>query len=144
MPNSAYHQLSRPFLAGCRYLLLLTWIGLILWLSLDSSPPQMGGLLAYDKLLHGLAYGMLAWLLAWVMVYRRSGLNRQAWWQAWILTSLFGGVLEILQRVMQNGRTAEWGDLLADASAALIVCVIFRQVYGSGMINSRPKVKDDG
>lgn len=144
MPPSVNHTNKFYIIQTLRLFLLFIWIAIIFWLSLAPSPPRLGGLLGWDKLQHGLAYGLLAWLLSWVLVYRRSGFNRQAWWQSWLLTCLFGGILEILQMMMHNGRTAEWGDLLADATGALISCVIFRQVWVFGKLKSRQNVENDG
>jgi len=123
---------SRPeHLAKClalRLLIMLAWLAAIVWLSLDSSPPAAPGWLGWDKLQHALAYGVLAWLVAGVLVCWRSNENRHAWWQAWILTFCFGLSLEIMQHLMQRGRTAEWQDLAADSFGALVACVVFRHV----------------
>ena len=117
-------------LAKClvlRLLILLTWLAAIVWLSLASMPPTAPGWLGWDKLQHALAYGVLAWLLARVLVCWRFHKNRHVWWQAWILTTGFGLLLEITQHLMQGGRVAEWGDLGADSLGALVACVVFRR-----------------
>ena len=144
MSPSGKHANKFCLVQALRLLLLFIWITIIFWLSLEPAPPRIGGLLGWDKLQHAVAYGLLAWLLFRVLVYRRFGMNRHAWWQSWLLTSLLGGFLEILQMTMQNGRTAEWGELLADATGALISCVIFRQVGVSDKLELRRDTKSDG
>ncbi|MCK4535691.1 MAG: VanZ family protein [Desulfuromonadales bacterium] len=127
-----------------RLLVLLIWCALILWLSLDPSPPRLPGIFGWDKLLHALAYGLLALLVARVLVCLCNGQNHGAWWQAWLVATLFGLLLEVLQMTMHNGRTAEWGDLLADALGALVVCVLFRHAWRVNKKKPRRKLEADG
>lgn len=101
------------------------WALIMLWLSLTSSPPQLPGVLGWDKLLHAGAYGLLSLLLAQAMLCRSSLLHK-AWWMASVTAIAYGALLEILQLLTQTGRTAEWLDLFADAVGALFCCVIFR------------------
>ena len=101
------------------------WALIMLWLSLTSSPPQLPGVLGWDKLLHAGAYGLLSLLLAQALLCWPHLLHK-AWWLASLTAIAFGALLEILQFLTQTGRTAEWLDLLADAVGALICCVIFR------------------
>lgn len=119
--------------------MLLVWLTVIVWLSLTSVPPTVSGWLGWDKLQHALAYGVLAWLLAKVLVCLDFQTYRRIWWQAWILTCLFGLLLEILQHVMQRGRSAEWLDLVADGLGAMVACVIFRQIQALKAGNSEKK-----
>jgi VanZ family protein len=128
MPPTENQPTATPSLPVLRILVLTVWVMTIAWMSLDPSPPEIGGVLAWDKLQHVLAYGFLALLIARVLACRLRGHHRAAWWQAWIAATLFGLLLEILQLAMQKGRSAEWQDLLADALGALIVCVLFRQI----------------
>lgn len=126
------HNTRSDHLTTClihRLALLLIWLGAIVWLSLTSAPPTVAGWLGWDKLQHAVAYGVLAWLLARVLVCWEFRGCRHVWWQAWVLTVFFGLLLEFFQHVMQRGRVAEWQDLVADGIGALIACVIFRQTH---------------
>ena len=106
----------------------LLWAGSIAWLSLIPSPPQIQGMLGWDKLQHAGAYGLLSLLAAQTMHSLPRVKIDNAWWYAGLSTLCFGGLMELLQLAMQAGRTAEWWDLAADALGILIGCVLFRQV----------------
>lgn len=106
--------------------MLIGWGALLTWLSLISSPPQVAGPFGWDKLQHAVAYGLLAWLVARVVVRWRILRSTHAWWVAWLATICFGVAIELLQWAMHRGRAGEWQDLVADALGALVVCVIFR------------------
>lgn len=99
----------------------------ILWLSLTPSPPQLPGVLGWDKLLHAGAYGLLSLLIAQALLCLSFSFQ-QAWWRAALAAVVYGALLEILQMLVQTGRTAEWWDLFADALGAFVCCVIFRQM----------------
>ncbi len=108
-------------------LLLISWMVLLGWLSLMSSPPQVPGLFGWDKLQHAVAYGLLAWLMAYVMLSSKKFRPSATWWSAGLCALLFGAGMELLQQAMHAGRAAEWQDLVADALGILLACVIFRQ-----------------
>lgn len=110
-----------------RFSLPALWALAVLWLSLTPSPPQMHGIFGWDKLLHAGAYGLLSLLIAQALLYLHRSI-KQAWWQAAVLSILFGALLEILQLSAQTGRRGEWLDLFADAVGAFFCCVIFRHV----------------
>lgn len=103
------------------------WALIILLLSLTSSPPQLPGVLGWDKLLHAGAYGLLSLLLAQAFLCPPFSLNRP-WWLAAGAAVAYGALLEILQLLSQTGRTAEWLDLFADALGAFFCCVVFRHM----------------
>jgi VanZ family protein len=112
-----------------RLLLPFVWACIILWLSLTPTPPQLPGVLGWDKLLHAGAYGLLAVLIAQFIVFLNQNLDRACWYAAFIAICL-GALLEILQLLTQTGRTAEWWDLFADVVGVFLCCVIFRHVSG--------------
>lgn len=117
-PVAFYMRMLAPF----------AWAGTILWLSLTSNPPQIQGVLGWDKLLHAGAYGLLSLLLAQFLLCVFGRNSSKAWWYAGFAAVCFGALLEILQLVVQTGRTAEWWDLFADAVGAFLSCVVFRQI----------------
>lgn len=116
-------------LSGFNYVVRLfapiIWSGIICWLSLTSSPLQIPGILGWDKLLHAAAYALLTVLVAqYLHVY--SG-NWIASVYAGLLATVYGGLMEVLQLMVQTGRTAEWSDMAADIVGALAGYVIFRR-----------------
>ena len=110
-----------------RLLAPFAWAGIICWLSLISSPPQIPGVLGWDKLLHAGAYGLLTVLIAQCL-FSLSISPVKIWWYAGLAAIACGALLEVLQLLVQTGRTAEWWDLFADAVGVVLSCVIFRQV----------------
>ena len=102
------------------------WAGIICWLSLTSTPPALiPGILGWDKLQHAAAYALLSILVAqYLHIYTHIW---KAVFYAGCLVILYGGLMEVLQLMMQAGRIAEWWDLVADIIGALTGCVIFRQ-----------------
>lgn len=110
-------------------LLSITWGAVILCLSLISSPPDIPGVLGWDKLLHAGAYGLLTLLVAPVFfTYYRNRLR--TYFLTGLVCILYGGMVEVLQLLANTGRTAEWWDLFADALGVAAACVVFRQGYG--------------
>jgi len=104
----------------------LLWGSAILLLSLTSSPPQIPGILGWDKLLHAGAYGLLTVLIAQFLMFAPLRTGRP-WWQAGCAAICYGGLIEIMQLLAHTGRTAEWWDLFADAAGAFLAYVIFRK-----------------
>ncbi len=110
-----------------RLFLPAAWLIAVGWLSLTPSPPQVHGIMSWDKLLHAGAYGLLTILMAqYFLHYLKNPWH--AGWLAVLCAVVCGGGLEILQMAMQSGRIAEWTDLFADAVGAILGCVIFRQI----------------
>jgi len=107
----------------------LAWASIILWLSLTSSPPQLPGLLGWDKLLHAGAYGLLTLLIAQYLLSLSLSPAKICWYAGLAAVS-YGALLEVMQLLVQTGRTAEWWDLFADVVGAFLGCVIFRQMPG--------------
>lgn len=108
-----------------RFVLFAGWGGCILWFSLAPSPPlPQSGLLPWDKLFHAAAYGVLT-LLGGMAFSLLSGTGRpvQRWLSAMIFAVMFGAIIEAAQGLFTASRTAESGDLLANAAGAAIVFV---------------------
>jgi len=104
----------------------ILWAGIICWLSLTSTPPKLiPDVLDWDKLQHAVAYALLSILVAqYLHIYNHIW---KTVFYAGCLAILYGGLMEVLQLMMQAGRLAEWWDLAADIIGALTGCVIFRQ-----------------
>ena len=122
-----------------RLALPILWAGIICWLSLTSTPPTLiPGVLGWDKLLHAVAYALLSILVAqYLYIYTHI---RKTVFYACCLVILYGGLMEVLQLMMQAGRLAEWWDLVADIIGALTGCVIFRQ---ASMVISRYHARNE-
>ena len=126
----------------CRRCLLLRLFALLLWmagllvLSLVPAPPQIPGPLGWDKLLHGLAYAVLAVLTARLLIQVR-GQASGSWWWAWGITVGFGMLIELLQGLAGTGRLAEWGDVGANLVGASLGCLGLRWLVihgGTGLV----------
>ena len=101
--------LERPKLRFAWLWWLLGWAFVVITVndSLERNVPSFAHLMS-DKLLHFGGYMALALWFGGVTRTRRYPV-------VGMLLIALGGVLEILQGTMQNGRSAEWLDLLADA-----------------------------
>jgi len=130
-PLETFVRLSAPVL----------WALIILWLSLTPSPPQLPGVLGWDKLLHAGSYGLLTLLVAQLLLYLSLNLRR-AGWQAVSFAISYGALLEVLQHFLHTGRTAEWGDLLADAVGAFLAYFVFKTF--AGLSYARRELQDEG
>jgi len=109
-----------------RLSLPILWAGIICWLSLTSTPPLIPGVLGWDKLQHAAAYALLTILIAqYLHIYTHSW---KTVFYAGCLAILYGGLMEVLQMLVQTGRVGEWPDLFADILGTLAGCVIFRQI----------------
>jgi len=81
------------------------------------------GIVNFDKVAHGLVFGLIATLLA-------RSFSRRAWmWTAILITSAYGGADEIRQG-FTVGRSVEVADWLADTvGAALAVTLYLRWAW---------------
>jgi len=117
------------------------WALILIWLSLTPSPPQLPGVLGWDKLLHAGSYGLLTILVAQFLLYLSFNLGKTGW-QAVLPVVCCGALLEVLQLLLQTGRTAEWWDLVANTVGAFLAYLVFRRF--SGLICSRRALHDEG
>ena len=117
------------------------WALIILWLSLTPSPPQLPGVLGWDKLLHAGSYGLLTLLIAQYLLLLSVKLGKTGW-QAVLPAVCYGALLEVLQLLLHTGRTAEWWDLAADAVGAFIAYLVFWRCYA--LVCSRRELQDKG
>ena len=102
--------IERPHLRFAWLWWLLGWGFVVITVndSLEAHPPGVFLELASDKVVHFVGYFALALWFAGVTRARRYPI-------VGALLIALGGVLEILQGAMSNGRQAEWNDLFADA-----------------------------
>jgi len=127
-PMHAQPSLARQSLPWRVLLVLL--IGGISVLALTPAPPTHLSL-GWDKLNHMLAFAGLA-------LCATLGWRTPRWLRLTLLAALlaFGGLIELLQQLVPN-RTAEWGDLGADAIGIaiglLVASVLLR------LARARPK-----
>lgn len=76
------------------------------------------GIVNFDKVAHGLVFGLIATLLA------RSVSRRRWMWAAIMLTSAYGGADEIRQG-FTTGRSVEVADWLADTTGAALAVTLY-------------------
>ncbi|HNT38960.1 MAG TPA: VanZ family protein [Rubrivivax sp.] len=88
--------------------LLALLIVVVAWFAFTPAPPRTLETV-WDKLHHALAFTALAWV-AELAVWPQRGHR----WRVALGLLAWGGVIEIVQSQLPT-RSAEWGDLLADA-----------------------------
>lgn len=121
---TALPSIARPF----RNILLVLWAFLILWLSLDPSPPvPENELLGWDKLQHAAAYALMTFL-AGSAFCAYSGNFYRSWFAATGMSIAYGGLIELLQGWCTESRSAEFGDLVADTIGAVVVLAVVASV----------------
>lgn len=103
----------------------------------DIDMPMIPGL---DKVVHGIMFGALAGAIC-LDVARKHGMNRLTvilLAVAFVVASLVGGAVELLQSAMNQGRSCEMLDFVADAAGALLAVMVARPVCGM-MLRNRPQ-----
>jgi VanZ family protein len=100
------------------------WLALVLWLSLDPSPPEIESeLLGWDKFQHAGAYAVMTIL---------GGLNLGQWvrkaFRCWVASGaiavFIGILLEVAQGLMRAGRFADWQDAAANTLGAVSILLL--------------------
>lgn len=115
---------SKPF----RRTVLLIWILIIFWLSLDPAPPAPDPkIFGWDKILHAVAYGCLTLFAGWALE-GPSPLRKSTWFAIAATATALGGVMELFQMVFTSSRTAEFADFLSDAFGSVVVLLL---VFGT-------------
>lgn len=99
-------------------------MGIVCWLSLTPSPPQIPGAFGWDKLQHAGAYGLLTVLILQLFITLQF-VPQKACWTAGSIAVGYGALLEFLQLLVHTGRVAEWLDLVADAVGALLAGILY-------------------
>ncbi len=116
---------TSPFSINRYWIISIIWASLLLALSLAVIPaPESTVVLWVDKVNHGVAYAMLAFVL--ILAVDRSIGDRERFLSfviAFAISAFWGGLTEVLQ-IMRSNRSAEVADLLADLigiAAALLL-----------------------
>lgn len=101
--------------------LLVLWLAALVWLSLAAPsffvPPR---LLSWDKLQHACAYAVLT-LLAGLFVSELTRTRWLGWGLAAVGSVAFGALLEWAQGTLTQHRYADWHDIVANSTGALLV-----------------------
>ncbi|MDE7385953.1 MAG: VanZ family protein [Muribaculaceae bacterium] len=103
----------------------------------DIDMPMIPGL---DKVVHGIMFGALAGAIC-LDVARKRGLNQLTVILlaiAFVVASLAGGAIELLQSAMNQGRSCELPDFVADVAGALLAVMVARPVCGM-LLRNRPQ-----
>jgi len=75
-----------------------------------------------DKAAHALFYGVFAVLLSWLL----RPMTKWAYLWAFVLATVYGASMEVLQAWMGQGRAFELADMLANGLGALLAIVLLR------------------
>jgi VanZ family protein len=83
------------------------------------------GLWSFDKVIHMVGFGGLTGLI-WLHLKKIGGTGRSLdiWALVWGIGA--GALIELLQYLMPVNRSAEWGDLMADAAGSILAVLILR------------------
>lgn len=93
-----------------------------------SFPKVEQPILGLDKMIHLVMYVPLAWTLVFGFKFqhRYPKLQRKALLYAFVIASVYGGAVELLQRFLSPDRFAEWLDLVADMLGVLLGLLSYR------------------
>lgn len=87
------------------------WVGVVLWLCLMPSPPELVSFNYADKLEHALTYALL---MLWF-----GQLVGEGRWRSALLLGLLGVTIELLQG-MGTTRLFEWSDIAANLFGVML------------------------
>ena len=101
---------------------------LIIFLSLvNTKQLPVTSIKVSDKVLHAFAYLILFW--SWMAVFRKKTSIKTAILLFLVLVS-FGILLEYLQGVLTDYRTADWKDAIANSIGLLLGFISFKPIHG--------------
>ncbi len=113
-----------------RFRAAILWSILILVICLMPSGTVPGlGLFSrfhLDKVVHAILYGVLAFLLVKAFAIDGRPLRKGTLIFAVLVSIAYGAAIELLQEIPILRRSAEWGDLLADAGGAILGAAMAR------------------
>lgn len=100
------------------------WCALLLYLALTPAPPQIEGPFGWDKFLHAGAMGITSLIVTQLFATYGCG-RRSSVLLGIVTTSLYGGLIELLQAGLTTTRQAELSDFFADIVGALTAGSIY-------------------
>lgn len=107
-----------------RRLSVLAYCSLIFFLSSQQFPQGMPGFAGIDLVIHFFEYGLLAFLICWMLSKENLRfLNRYLFVTSWLLTVGYGFLDELHQAFVPTRQMSLW-DLLADALGAGVILLI--------------------
>ncbi len=112
---------NSSYIAGCRPAGHWLWaVAVMVTVFFASGQSQVAspGIVDFDKVAHGLVFGLIATLIA-------RSFSRRSWmWAAILLTSAYGGADEIRQG-FTAGRSVEFADWVADTTGAALAVTLY-------------------
>lgn len=106
-------------------------LGVILYATLNSSPLGDEVVLPIpyiDKWIHAIMMGGLVGAIAFDLQRHNKNepnfLNKKIMWSIWLGVAIFGGIDELSQGLMDNGRGCEGLDYVADIIGATIAVIV--------------------
>ncbi|MFC0878383.1 VanZ family protein [Saccharicrinis sp. FJH2] len=108
----------------------LLWFSVITFASLVNKIPLEApetGKIGIDKLVHFMFYFSLSFVI-FIDGYRFRP-EKARWYVILLFPIIWGGLIELMQSALTSGRSAEWGDFVADALGSLIVWFVIIPVY---------------
>jgi VanZ family protein len=111
------------------YLPAILLAAVVFVLSVMNNPvPEVDMSHGLDKLAHGAMYALLGLVLA--DNCSRDGQKRMfCFWFPWLVVSVYGGVIEIVQEQFFPPRTGEWADFVADTLGGLAGIVFIHGLW---------------
>lgn len=103
--------------------LILIVIAVLTLMPSDDAPSM--NLPYADKVVHFLMFGVLSAVALFDYSRCRGRLSVFSWLTIALLASAAGGAIELLQAGMGEGRSAEWGDFIADSAGAFLIPLLF-------------------
>jgi VanZ family protein len=114
----------RCYVLCARIIPLVLWAAVIAYFSLTPTPPTPeSSLVGLDKLAHGFAYALLTLTTSWYVSKFRSF----SWKSALLIScavSLYGGTIEIAQKLLTEARTGEFADLCANIAGTCFAWLV--------------------
>jgi VanZ family protein len=105
-------------------LVVFVYCTLIFFLSSQKIPQGMPGFVGMDFILHFLEYGLLAFLMCWMLSKESNAyVKKYLFVLSWLLTVLYGISDEVHQSFVPTRHMSLW-DLAADILGATVVLVI--------------------
>lgn len=103
----------------------------------DMDMPVIPGL---DKVVHAIMFGALAGAICLDVARKRgiAALTAGLLTVAFVVASLAGGAIELLQAVMEQGRSCEIWDFVADSVGSLLAVMVARPFIGA-LLKNKPQ-----